>query len=274
MPVREAEQLKEVEELADQTPEPTEVPATKFSAEGDLPAVKTEAAEPQASASEQAFGPEPKAETAAEPKPLEQVPDEQKPATKADTSPLDRGMHDVEEYQAECVAAGKPDKWQGKYAMGHTHAHGWSQPYEGREAMEFHLKHGYSASQAVKDFAAGPTIADYRVIGVALEMLEVCDDIGDRKFDQLFGSKDEEEDAAVPHAQRLQITSAMYTTPWAAQMMALAQEKDALLENPMPVPEPVQENGGEDKPKQSILEEEEPVIVAEDLGKQPVREVL
>ena len=81
-------------------------------------------------------------------------------------------------------------------------APGWSQPYDGREPFEFHLKHGYSASQAVKDFLAGPTVADYRVIGVALEMDEVRDDIGDRKFDQLFGSKHGDEDAAIERMYR------------------------------------------------------------------------
>ena len=92
-------------------------------------------------------------------------------------------------YQAACQAAGTPDKWEDRFVHGHTAAKGWNQPYEGRYDMTFTLKAGHSASQAVKDFLAGPTIADYRVIGVAIEMEELRDELGDQKFDRLFGSK-------------------------------------------------------------------------------------
>src|SRR6267142_3246635 len=127
MPVREAELRPETDLAADAAPPQVEASATKFSAQGELPAVAEDAAAPP-SASELAF--------------------DQKPQT-GDTSFLDRGMHDVQDYRDECVAAGKPAKWNESYARGYTSAKQWSL---GRNAMTWSLNKGQSAAQAVKDF--------------------------------------------------------------------------------------------------------------------------
>ena len=173
---------------------------TAFTDEGAIPKVGSGANAHAPTASEQAFG---------------------------EHAELDAGMYEPAAFKAACERQGKPDKWHDHYAMGHTHASGWIQPYEGRYAFEFHLKKATSASQAVKDFVKGPTIADYRAIGVALEMDELRDDLGDHTFDRLFGSKDGDVDAAIPGAQRLAITSSMYTIPFAAQMKAIAADAEA-----------------------------------------------
>jgi hypothetical protein len=251
MPVREAERRLDNDLDPETAPPENEAPETKFSDEGDLPEVAEAKTDTAQSASEQAFDEAPQ-------------PD--------DTAYLDTGMHEVEEYRDSCAAANKPEKWDDNYIEGHTDAKQFTQPYQQRASMTFSLKKGQSASQAVKDFIAGRTIADYRAIGVALELDELRDDLGDVKFDQLFGSRNEQEDAGVPHEHRLQISSAMYTTPFVDQMKAIAAEYDAGPEQDEVLPPPVEEQV-EDKPKQSDLAED-PIIVAEDLGKQPERELL
>lgn len=246
MPVREAERRLEADLDAETAPPQAEAPATKFSAEGDLPAVAEDVKEAP-SASDLAF---------AQPQ--------------GDISFLDLGMHDVDDYQQECVAAGKPEKWDDSYVRGHTEA---KQFTHGRNAMTWTLNKYQSASQAVKDFIAGKTVADYRVIAVARDLDELRDDLGDIKFDQLFGSKDEEQDSSIPHEHRLQINSAMYTTPFVDQMKAIAAEADQASNVEDPIPPPVVEQRDDGKPKQSDIAED-PVIVAEDLGRQPERELL
>src|SRR6185295_7550706 len=101
---------------------------------------------------------------------------------------VDGGMYQPADYRAACMAAGTPDKWDDKYEGGHTEAGQWEQPYDSPYEMMFTLKAGQSASQALKDFIAGPTIADFRTIAVALELEEVRDSMGNEKFDALFGS--------------------------------------------------------------------------------------
>lgn len=252
MPVREAERRAEDDVEPAVTPEDAEAQATKFSAEGELPAVSAGGTDSAATASELAF--------------------DNQQVQGGDTSFLDSGMHDPVEYAAACQQAGKPEKWDDRYSFGHTEAKQFNQPYDLNETMCWTLQAGQSASQAVKDFIAGPTIADYRAMGVALELDELRDDLGDIKFDQLFGSLNDEEDAGVAPEHRLQITAAMYTTPFVDQMKAYAKEHDAGPAEVAPLPPPVVEQR-EDKPKQPVLAEE-PIIVAEDLGKQPEREVL
>jgi len=183
----------------------------------------------------------------------------------ANTTDLDRGMHRAEDYQAECEAAGAPEKWDPKYAMGHTGAQQWIQPYEGRYEYTFMLKPGQSASQAVKDFLAGPTIADYRVIGVAIAMDELRDEFGDQDFDRYFGSTDGDRDARIPAAQRLMITSEMYTLPFEDTMAAMAAEMDAADHRAEEPNAPVVEARVEEKPA-TVTEQPSPEMVAEELG--------
>jgi hypothetical protein len=218
----------------------------QFASEGAVPDVAENgvAVEPGATASEQAFGDKPTAES----------------------GQIDGGLYEPEEYQAACIAAGTPDKWDAKYARGHTSAAQWVQPYEGRYDMAFELKHGQSASEAVKAFVAGPTIADYRVIGVAIEMDEVRDEMGDQKFDQLFGSSNGEMDGAIPAGQRLKITAGMYTIPFAAQMMAIAAESDAVDKTEEPEA-PAVEARVEEKPQEGgVTAGPAPEQIADEMG--------
>jgi hypothetical protein len=191
------------------------------------------------------------------------------PSDLAFNAEIDSGMHDPDKYRAACEAAGKNDKWHHRYYSGHTAASGWHQPYEGHEPMEWHLKKGTSASQALKDFIKGPTIADYRVRGVALEMDELRDDMGDHTFDALFGTVGEA-DALIPAAHRLTISSAMYTIPFADQMKAIAAQADAkraeLQQPEEPSPELAER---EERPKQ-----EEPTVAIVEDGTQAEREVV
>jgi len=235
-------------------PQVAEAAGAQFTAEGAVPQVAENgvAVEPGATASEQAFG---NKSTAA-------------------SGEIDGGMYEPEAYQAACTAAGTPDKWDPKYAHGHTSAKQWTQPYEGRYDMAFELKHKQSAAQAVKDFVAGPTIADYRVIGVAIEMNELRDQLGDQRFDQMFGSADTNTDAKISKSQRLKITAGMYTIPFAAQMLALAAENEGLDKKSSEPEAPAIEARVEEKPQEGgVTGGAAPEMIAEELGVQRDQEL-
>jgi hypothetical protein len=184
----------------------------------------------------------------------------------AQTGQIDGGMFEPEEYKAACQAAGTPDKWDDKYWHGHTSAKQWTQPYEGRYDMTFELKKEQSASQAVRDFLAGPTIANYRVIGVAMEMDELRDEFGDKEFDRMFGSSDTLTDAVVGPAQRLKINAGMYTIPFADQMRAMADERNTADKKSSEPEEPVVEAGLEEKPTEAVSTQPAPEMIADELG--------
>jgi hypothetical protein len=247
----------EVEAEAPQTEAALEAPQPEPTTEADVAAAENESAIPDvvdpeavdasATASQLAYG------------------DPATTAVAADTSQLDRGMYEPEDYQLACVAAGLPERFEEKFLRGHTAAKQWVQPYEGRYDNAFELKPLQSASQAVKDFVAGPTISDYRVIGVAYEMDELRDSLGDVKFDEMFGSADVNTDAMVPHAHRLKITSEMYTIPFVDQMLALVDEHDA-VNLPAEVEAPVIEARVEEKPEETVAEGPAPELIADELG--------
>jgi hypothetical protein len=249
MPDRELETEKVAPEAAPEpvAPAPAET-EQQFTAEGEVPAVAegSGAVAAAATASELAFGETAKAEP--------------------DTSHLDRGVHTSEHYRALCEAAGKPDKWQAHYVNGHTSAAGWTQPYERKAVNDFQLKSGHSASAALKAFLAGPTITDYRAALLAEEIDEVREQLGDVKFDLLFGSKNSDQNEKIPAGQRLRISSSLYTTPLPDQMKAIADEYDSpeakQAEEP-PVAEV--EARAEEKPE-AMAEVEEPALVRDELG--------
>jgi hypothetical protein len=225
-----------------------EASKTEFKAEGDLPAVaKTSAVAPVVSASDQAFGPAAPAKAEAQ---------------------MEAGMYvRPEVYKAACEGAGKPEKWKEHYRNGHTEAKGWTQPYEKYKVyLEWHLQKGTSASKAIQDFIKGPTICDYRTAAVAHDINGVRDELGDKKFDQLFGSANSAEDSLIPSAQRLSISPALYGIPLVDQMRAIAKKADAKDEDKAeaPTPAPVQEARVEEKPKAEAAVE--PVVVAQELG--------
>lgn len=247
MPDRELETEKVAPEAAPEpvAPAPAET-EQQFTTEGDLPAVaEGSGAVGAATASELAF-------------------DQAQP--EKDSSHLDRGIHTWEHYRAECEAAGKPDKWKDYYRNGHTEAAGWEQPYEHKAVNDFMLKPGYSASEALQAFLAGPTITDYRAALLAEEIDEVRDEMGDIKFDVLFGSANSTQDSSIPVGQRLRISASLYTTPLPDQMKAIAAEHD-MNQNKPAEPPPVAELEArtEEKPE-AMVEEEEPEIVRQELG--------
>ncbi|HEU0030519.1 MAG TPA: hypothetical protein VFQ53_07800 [Kofleriaceae bacterium] len=249
MPAREADRLEpETDQAPEVAPAEPEAAKTEFTSEGDLPAIaQTNGAATGATASELAFG---------------------GPQT-ANLSHLDAGIHDWEQYKADCEAGGKPEKWKDHYRAGHTEAKGWSQPYEHRSMFDWQLEKGHSASEAVQAWIKGPTIAEYRSAAVADELDELRDEIGDHKFDEMFGSANEEQDAKIPKGQRLRISASLYSIPLIDQMKALIREHDA-RERPAEeeAPAPMVEARVEERPKSAVAEEQEPQIVAQELGMQ------
>ena len=249
-----AEPEPEVAEAAAE-PEAAEA-AQEVAAEAAEPAVAEAAAavpEPGQTASEQAF--------ADKPQPTMQAAD------------LDRGTYSPEAYRDACTAAGTPEKWDDRYYDGHTGAKQWNQPQEIGWRMSFTLQRGESASQALKDFLAGPTIADWRVIAIAHEIDDVRDTLGDTKFDALFGSKNAGDDAQIPVLQRLQLNIELFTTPIADQMKMLAEQKDEAALHPEEPEAPAVAAQVEEKPLvAATTQQPAPELVAEELGVDRERE--
>ena len=195
-----------------------------------------------------------------------------KPKAADDTSHLDRGVHHWENYKRACDAAGRSEKWQDKYRQGHTEAKGWTnphehQPYENRNARthDWELKPRTSASQALRDWLAGPTIADFRSIAVAKELDDLRAEIGDQKFDDLCGSADEQIDRKIPPAQRLRISASAYGSSLISNLKEAAFQEErgraGIIEKPQ-----IEATKAEDKPKDepSIMVEPEAAAVAPD----------
>ena len=171
----------------------------------------------------------------------------------------DRGVQDWETYKAS-----HPNKWEDKYRWGHSAAAQFIQPHERKAEYVWELKQGKSASQAVKDWLAGPTIADYRARGAAIEIDEVRDEMGDPKFDKLFGSANTNEDANVAPAHRLVISAAEYGIPIGDQMKKVAadaEEQARQAAEPQPIAA-TPEARVEEKPKSPVAEAT-PIVVDE-----------
>ena len=184
-------------------------------------------------------------------------------------------MFTPEQYQAACEAAGTPSKWDDSYAAGHTEAKQWVQPYENRHANTFTLKRGESASQALKSFIAGPSIGDYKTILVALELEEIRDTMGSEKFDALFGSTNADADGQIPPSQRLQISSAMYSIPFGAQMGVLADQYDQGLHRTDEPAAPQVAAQVEEKPVEGgVTAQPAPEMIADELGIQREQELV
>lgn len=188
-------------------PPETDLAAAPIQSEGEVPTVEKGGATPAtATASQLAFE-----------------------EAQADSSAIDHGVHQPEEYHQLCEASGKPDKWKESYRGGHTNAASWNVSKKG--GMKFELKKGTSASAGIAEWFKGPTIADFAAISVAEQLDELRDELGDHRFDELFGSVGLQ-DKAIPSAQRLQITSGMYTTPFIDQMKAIARKQDDAVNKP------------------------------------------
>jgi hypothetical protein len=193
-------------------PGPAEAEAAqKFSSEGELPAVAGAAtAGGGATASELGF--------------------ENKKSPSIDPSlmsDLDHGMTYWEHFKHECELAGKPELWKDEYVLGHTEAPEWSQPADHQASNDFRLKKGQSASDAIKHFIAGPTITDWHAAKVAIDIEDVRSEMGDQKFDRLFGSSKEHEDADVSKDLRLRITAADVVSSYVDNMRQAGVDYDA-----------------------------------------------
>jgi hypothetical protein len=248
------ELAKDVAEVAEEEVAPATAeaaPEAQISAEGPLPETAEAATDTTKTASEQAFG-----------------------AEKAEPGKINEGMYSPEEYKAACEAAGQDGKWSDNFWRGHTEAAQWDQPYELDYSNHFSLKKNQSASQGLKDFINGPTVGDWRVIAVAIEMDELRDELGDRRFDQLFGSAVESEDMRIAPAQRLTLTSAMYTTPFYEQMWAYAQESEAVDRAPQEPETPQVAAGVEEKPETAVASAPSPELIADELGMQREQELV
>lgn len=231
------------------------------------PAAAATAADPAAAIPQVAA-----AKEAGQPAPV-QVATASEQAYGAGADQLDRGMYEPEAYRAACEAAGASQRWDDRYFQGHTTAAGWTLPHETHNRNSFTLKAGHSASQALKDFIKGPTIGDFRVQAVALELDGVRDTLGDQKFDQLFGSADGNIDARIKSAQRLVIDIEIYTTPFTDRMLAYADEQDEALQHAEAAPEPVVAARMEEKPQDKAAEQPAPEMIADELGIEREREL-
>lgn len=196
-------------------PGPTEEAATsKFSTEGALPAVATTEVAAAATASELGF-------------------ENKHRSSSLSVLGSEHGMVAWEDYKHDCEVAGKPEEWQDHYVNGHTEARGWKQPVDHWTDNEFLLEKNTSASRALKDFIAGPTIADWHVAKVALDLRDLLSDVGEQKFDQLFGSEKSAIDSAIPAAQRLRISGADVVTTYVDQLYEIAMHYDAAEAEPV-----------------------------------------
>jgi len=238
------------DELDTQAPEAVapvaEVAAAPIQSEGEVPAVETgETAPAVATASQLAF---------------------------ADSSAVDHGVHQPEEYRHMCEAAGTPDKWHESYRGGYTKSSAWHGSKKG--GMKFELKKGHSASAALAAWFKGPTIADFRAISVAEQLDELRDELGDGRFDELFGSSIGAQDKAISGSQRLHISSEMYTTPFIDQMKAIANDYDDKLNKPeastpATITEPTEEKQprpGKDAHAKHDTEQGQDLEIQRDLG--------
>ena len=208
MPAKEIASDEQEGEAPVVAPPETAIAAAPITSEGEVPTVEKGGATPAtATASQLAFE-----------------------GGQADSASIDHGVHQPEEYRQACEAAGKPDKWKESYRGGHTKASSWTASKKG--GMKFELKKGVSAAAGIKEWFKGPTIADFASISVAEQLDELRDELGDHRFDELFGSAVGSQDKAIPAAQRLHISSGMYTTPFIDQMKAIARKQDDAINKP------------------------------------------
>ncbi|HSD89110.1 MAG TPA: hypothetical protein VLB44_16390, partial [Kofleriaceae bacterium] len=221
-------------EAAPTTAAPSETSTeTSYSSQGQIPQVAPAGAHGP-SASERAFGgPQqggPEIDATKEAMGQQVVTD----MKKANVEPGSGGQNDIHHgihywynYQRQCEYAGKPEMWQDKMRAGHTESKSFINPYEANRWMDWELKKGHSASQAVKEWLAGATVAECLSSVIAMEIDALRAAIGDRKFDKMFGSADPKEDKAIPAQNRMHIKAGMDGTPVANYMKSTAVADEA-----------------------------------------------
>jgi hypothetical protein len=189
--------------------------ASKFTAEGALPEVAPEvAAAPPATASELAF-------------------ENKGPENNVSVINGEHGMVTWEQYKRDCEVLGKSEEWKDEYVDGHTEAVGWLQPKDHWNDNVFLLKQNTSATSALKAFLAGPTITNWQGAQVATDLEDLLREIGEKKFDLLFGSAHLGEDAAIPATQRLRISAHDLTSTYIDQLEEAVAQYDAREAEPV-----------------------------------------
>src|SRR5262249_41025334 len=145
---------------------------------GHIPAVDTTATGGGTTASDRAFGAQPQTGGPEIPATKEAVGQGGgKDMQKANGEPgsggqkgLEHGVHHWYNYQRHCENAGKPELWQDKYRSGHTKSGSFVNPHEKGRWMDWELKKGHSASQAIKEWLAGATVAECLSSVIAMEI--------------------------------------------------------------------------------------------------------
>jgi hypothetical protein len=117
---------------------------------------------------------------------------------------LDEGVHYAPEYRKLCDARGEPHRWKDDYDSGHADPAYW----ERTGYMRWMLKPKVSASAGIKAWLEGLTIAECYSVLAALETDALRAAIGDKRFDDLFGSVD----AEVSENSRLVISAGVSST--------------------------------------------------------------
>jgi len=110
---------------------------------------------------------------------------------------LHHGIHYSYNYQAECEQSGQKKLWKDEYRWGYNESGQFHNPSETGGFMDFQLKKGHSASAGIKAWLKGLTIAECLTSVFAMEYETLRAAVGDKKFDQTFGSSNAHEDAAV-----------------------------------------------------------------------------
>lgn len=110
---------------------------------------------------------------------------------------LHAGIHYSYNYQAECEQSGQAKLWKDEYRWGYNESGLFRNPKETGGFMDFQLKKGASASAGIKAWLKGLTVAECLTSVFAMEYETLRATVGDKKFDQTFGSTNAQEDAAV-----------------------------------------------------------------------------
>jgi|GEM_PF-2880963 len=110
---------------------------------------------------------------------------------------LDHGLHYSYNYERECKDAGEAKRWKDEYRYGYNASGQFDNPQDTGGFMDFRLKKGHSASAGIKAWLKGLTVAECLTAVFAMEYETLRATVGDKKFDQTFGSANAHEDAAV-----------------------------------------------------------------------------
>lgn len=150
---------------------------------------------------------------------------------------LDHGIHYSYNYKYECESSGQAKKWKDEYRWGYNASGLFDNPQQTGGFMDFQLKKGQSASAGIKAWLGGLTVAECLTSVFAMEYETLRAAIGDKKFDQTFGSTNEVEDRAVEQSgNRLRIAPSGATpisqymeSTKAAQLANDGHHKDGVL---------------------------------------------